>query len=149
MEISGGSGQWDCKGWSHLNRVWNILPYLMLVFLGGICSWLRRTVWSCGGAFSAVFACALHGNHLHPLPPAPLPHSSSLSAAVFGMPVTAAQRLLHVWETSQGWRLQIPCSIPWQPGYRSGFKQPWVCCQSACSRFLRENGKIFVWFENK
>lgn len=149
MEISGGSGQWDCKGWSHLNRVWNILPYLMLVLLGGICSWLRRTVWSCGGAYSAVFACALHGNHLHPLPPAPLPHSSSLSAAVFGMPVTAAQRLLHVWETSQGWRLQIPCSIPWQPGYRPGFKQPWVCCQSACSRFLREKGKIFVWFENK
>lgn len=149
MEISGGSGQCDCKGWSHLNRVWNILPYLMLVFLGGICLWLRGTVCSHGGTFSALFICASYRNHLHPLPPAPLPHASSLSAVVFGMPVTAAQRLLHVWENSQGWRLQIPCSIPWQPGYRSGFKQPWDHCQSACSHFVKGNWKIFVCFENK
>lgn len=79
MEISGGSGQCDCKGWSRLNRVWNILPYHLLFFLGGVCLQLRGTVWSHGGALSALLTCALHRNHLHPLPPAAPPHTNSLS----------------------------------------------------------------------
>lgn len=94
MEISGGSGQCDCKGWSRLNRVWNILPYLLLFFLGGVCLQLRGTVWSHGGALLALLTCALHRNHLQPLPPAAPP--TPTPSLVFGMPVTAAQRLLHV-----------------------------------------------------
>lgn len=146
MEISGGSGQCDCKGWSHLNRVWNILPYFMLLFLGGICLQLRGTVWSHGGAFLAFFACALHRNHLHPLPPAtPTPFFLQCLGCL-------SQLLKGCCMSERPAKAEGYKSLAASPGSQvidQGLSNLGYCCQSACSHFLKENWKVFVWFENK
>lgn len=100
MEISGGSGRFDCNGWRLLNQVWNIFPYLLLVFLlipGGICSCLA-TAWSHRGAFSALFACALHRSYLHPLTPASLPTLCPFVLRCLGCLSQLLKRVVRVWE---------------------------------------------------